>query len=211
MQNNNKKQSILLITDNKTIIEYFKSFFLEYNVESIIDNNFSNNSISGSEYILAIIDDYTYYKKNIEKNIKIKNIISITNEENIEYKQALNIIKLKKPLHLNNLINQTEKILNTLERGIVFKNFYILDNTLYYKEKEEKLGEKEVEIIKYLYKNNNCKKEDLLNEVWGYNSDIETKVLENTINKIKQKLKSIDIEDFIVLQDGEYTINIVYF
>ena len=43
-----------------------------------------------------------------------------------------------------------------------------------------------------------------------YNSDTETKVFENTINKIRQKFKNIGINDFVLFDSGIYRINPIY-
>ena len=69
---------------------------------------------------------------------------------------------------------------------------------------------KEISLIKYLFDNCSASKNDLLKDIWGYNEEMETKVLENTINKIKQKFKSANITNFIISDNGKYKINTIY-
>lgn len=198
MQNNNK--NILLITEDNTIIEYVKKIFSDCIVD-IYDKNFDQKI----KYNLVIIDDFKKYKE-IENIIIPQSIINISNK-NIDNNDIINI---KQPFYLKDLLNNIKKILSNNDKILKFKDFKIVDGIIYYNDSEETLGNKEFEIIKYLYKNSSSNKDDILNYVWGYCEELETKVFENTINKIRQKFKSISIEDFIIVNDKEYSINPIY-
>lgn len=199
IQNNNSK-NILLITEDNTIIEYIKSIFSDCIID-IYDKDFNKKT----KYNLVIVDNLKEYKK-IENTIISQSIINISNER-IDNDDVINI---KRPFYLKDLLNNIKKILSTDDKILKFKDFKIIDGIIYYQDKEEILGNKEFEIIKYLYKNTYANKEDILNYVWGYCEELETKVFENTINKIRQKFKNIGVDDFIVVNDKEYSINQKY-
>lgn len=70
-----------------------------------------------------------------------------------------------------------------------------------------KLTEKEVAIIKYLYKNAKkyVTKQDLLKEVWGYADDATTHTVETHIYRLRQKVEKGD-DRFIETSDGGYRL-----
>ena len=197
IQNNNK--NILLITEDNTIIEYIKEIFDDCIID-IYDKDFNKKT----KYNLVIVDNLKEYKK-IENTIISQSIINISNEK-IDNDDVINI---KQPFYLKDLLNSIKKALSN-DKILKFKDFKIIDGIIYYNDNEEILGNKEFEVIKYLYNNNSSNKEDILNFIWGYCEELETKVFENTINKIRQKFKSISIEDFIIVNDKEYSINPIY-
>lgn len=197
IQNNNK--NILLITEDNTIIEYIKEIF-----DDCIIDIYNKNYDKKLKYNVVIIDNLKEYKK-IENTIISQSIINISNEK-IDNDDVINI---KQPFYLKDLLNSIKKALSN-DKILKFKDFKIIDGIIYYNDNEEILGNKEFEVIKYLYNNNSSNKEDILNFIWGYCEELETKVFENTINKIRQKFKSISIEDFIIVNDKEYSINPIY-
>ncbi len=197
IQNNNK--NILLITEDNTIIEYIKEIF-----DDCIIDIYNKNYDKKLKYNVVIVDNLKEYKK-IENTIISQSIINISNEK-IDNDDVINI---KQPFYLKDLLNSIKKALSN-DKILKFKDFKIIDGIIYYNDNEEILGNKEFEVIKYLYNNNSSNKEDILNFIWGYCEELETKVFENTINKIRQKFKSISIEDFIIVNDKEYSINPIY-
>lgn len=70
-----------------------------------------------------------------------------------------------------------------------------------------KLTEKEVAIIKYLYKNtdNYVSKQDLLKEVWGYADDATTHTVETHIYRLRQKIENGG-DQFIETSEGGYRL-----
>ncbi len=197
IQNNNK--NILLITEDNTIIEYIKEIF-----DDCIIDIYNKNYDKKLKYNVVIVDNLKEYKK-IENTIISQSIINISNEK-IDNDDVINI---KQPFYLKDLLNSIKKALSN-DKILKFKDFKIIDGIIYYNDNEEILGNKEFEVIKYLYNNNSSNKEDILNFIWGYCEELETKVFENTINKIRQKFKSVSIEDFIIVNDKEYSINPIY-
>ena len=72
-----------------------------------------------------------------------------------------------------------------------------------------KLTEKEVSIIKYLYKNKDkiISKSDLMKEVWGYALDVATHTVETHIYRLRQKVEHDNPSAQLILtEDGGYLL-----
>ena len=196
------KYNILLITKDTTIIEYINETFDDCSIDI-----YSKEIKLANKYDIIIIDDYKEYNS-IKDSLKTDMIINISGTEP-EKNNFVNIKNIIPPFKLNDLLTLIKKTLINLSRTLNFKTFKIIDNTIYHKDQQEILGNKELQLIQYLYKNS-ANKEELLYNIWRYNSDTETKVFENTINKIRQKFKNIGINDFILFDSGIYRINPIY-
>ena len=196
------KYNILLITKDTTIIEYINETFNDCSIDI-----YSKEIKLANKYDIIIIDDYKEYNS-IKDSLKTDMIINISGIES-EKNNFINIKNIIPPFKLNDLLTLIKKTLINLSRTLNFKTFKIIDNTIYCKDQQEILGNKELQLIQYLYKNS-ANKDELLYNIWRYNSDTETKVFENTINKIRQKFKNIGINDFILFDSGIYRINPIY-
>ena len=131
---------------------------------------------------------------------------------------ALNNV-IFKPLSLDKLLNQIKSGINILENtedGYLTFNKYIvrpIKKDIYNQRNQEvvKLTEKEVAIIKHLYK---CRdrivtKNELLQEVWGYSPDVSTHTIETHIYRLRQKVEHEDAEAQLILtEDGGYRLKI---
>ncbi len=77
-------------------------------------------------------------------------------------------------------------------------------------EKKIRLTEKETSILKYLarYADSYVARDNLLNEVWEYNSEITTHTLETHIYKLRQKLEADPSNaKILVTEPGGYRLN----
>ncbi len=73
-----------------------------------------------------------------------------------------------------------------------------------------RLTEKEAAILKYLYRANNkpVPRQVLLNEVWGYNSNVTTHTLETHIYRLRQKIEPDPSNvRLLVTEAGGYKLN----
>lgn len=162
------------------------------------DNIFS----SGMDFLIVAND--TTIEENLkffllkDKKYNIKTISKFQQEPSA----VVDINKIDKPFSLNQLMNEIDSILKKESNILRFKNFNIVNNTL----NSCIFGNKEIDLIRFLYKNPNSTKEEILKNVWGYDSEMDTKVFENTITKIKQKTKDIGIENFILNNNNSYNL-----
>ena len=71
-----------------------------------------------------------------------------------------------------------------------------------------KLTEKEVSILKYLYKNQNgyVSKNDLQRNVWKYSEDVTPHTIETHIYRLRQKVEQTDGRRLIVTDNGGYKL-----
>ena len=80
----------------------------------------------------------------------------------------------------------------------------------YRNDETTKLTEKEIAILKYLYKSGTDKivsKNELLQEVWGYNLDAATHTIETHIYRLRQKVEHEDASAQLILTtDGGYQL-----
>lgn len=122
-----------------------------------------------------------------------------------------------KPFSLDKLLNQIKAGINLLENseeGYLTFNRYIvrpIKKDIYNERNKEvvKLTEKEVAVIKHLYK---CRdrvvtKNELLQEVWGYSPDVSTHTIETHIYRLRQKVEHEDTSAQLILtEDGGYRL-----
>ncbi|GHF15359.1 DNA-binding response regulator [Kordiimonas sediminis] len=75
--------------------------------------------------------------------------------------------------------------------------------------KKIRLTEKETSILKYLYKaqGSAVSRDELLAEVWGYNSGVTTHTLETHIYRLRQKIEAEqNIDRILVTEQGGYSL-----
>lgn len=131
--------------------------------------------------------------------------------------QATNIVT--KPIRLSFLLDELKSCINFFENskeGYLSFNKYIVrpisKDIINKRNNEEiKLTEKEVSILKYLYKNKDrlVSKNELLQEVWGYSPDVSTHTIETHIYRLRQKVEHDDPEAQLILTaDGGYQLKI---
>ncbi|MGB0785080.1 MAG: response regulator transcription factor [Alphaproteobacteria bacterium] len=122
-----------------------------------------------------------------------------------------------KPFRLNVLLARIRAQLRTheLSDDATFPvgpyNFRPSLKMLQFKDSDRKikLTEKETSILKFLYRagGKTVSREDLLGEVWGYNSAVNTHTLETHIYRLRQKIEESPRESAIVITDpGGYRL-----
>jgi DNA-binding response OmpR family regulator len=75
--------------------------------------------------------------------------------------------------------------------------------------KKVRLTEKETAILKYLYRANGkpVGREELLTEVWGYNSGVTTHTLETHVYRLRQKIESQpNMARILITEPGGYSL-----
>jgi len=152
---------------------------------------------------------------NIFKTKPRNKIIQIL-EKNNDIKHGFSSYYLKKPFMVNKLllilskprIRKLNKKKNfNLKNGLIFKKF---QRKLFCVKKKKKLSltEKESEILEYLLKEKKfTKKQDLLENIWGFNNKVKTRTLETHIYRLRKKInKNFGIKKFIVVKDSSYKL-----
>lgn len=91
---------------------------------------------------------------------------------------------------LNRILNEKEKAKN---EETTFGDIVLLPakKSAYCKEHEIKLTNTEFELLYYMIENKEkaVSREELLNVIWGYSSEVETRVTDDTIKRLRKKIR----------------------
>lgn len=200
--------NVLILSDN----DILKSDLSDQIKHHISDFEITEDSLIAD---IIVVDESFDLLKSVEKN-KNTPIIFLTKDDKEEIKAQTTI---QKPFVLNNFLDTLKASINIFENSTEGNiNFY--NYTLYPSRKEiynhkdkttTKLTEREVSVIKYLYKNTGkvVSKNDLMQEVWKYSADVATHTVETHIYRLRQKVENDNPQNqFIITSEGGYQLKI---
>lgn len=160
---------------------------------------------------MIFIDEQT---KATQETKDIPTILFLSEEKTISNADLI----IKKPFKLQRLLDalKTNTLLPKVRRKecLVFKeyNLYPIKKEIISSitGKTTKLTEKEVDILKYLYKTApvTASKEDLLQNVWEYSADATTHTVETHIYRVRQKVEKNGKNQLIITENNGYRLNI---
>lgn len=168
--------------------------------------------------ILLIDEDLEKLQEYHAQNLKAPTIFLTANPEGLENADNINHLIIK-PFELGYFLDELRSCLNIYdnsEEGFITFNQYQLrplnkDIVNLRNGEETKLTEKEVAVIKYLYKFQDCivGKNELLQNVWGYSPDVTTHTIETHIYRLRQKVEHDNPDAQLILTvDGGYQLKI---
>ena len=195
---------LALISDDKLLFDVIKSEFKDIIIDDSLDDINKNNIIIFDGIAKEEIDNILN-KITEEYNKLIININDFLINKS-------NIINITKPFKLVYLIDKISFFLDYFEKNIVTLPIGIINKnikTLTIDNKIIKFTEKELEFLLEIINNSNKNKNNLLETVWGSKS-IESNVLETTVYNIRKKLLQNEVKDFIVCENGIYSISQSY-
>ncbi len=165
---------------------------------------------------IAIIDDNPQEYHRIRNQLKSIPLIYLYADKPLTEQNSLNI-SLKKPFSLMHFVDILRSANNKLDNS---KDGYLSFGSyeLHPLEKEIKncisnevikLTEREVEIIKYLYKFRDIfiSKTELQKNVWKYNEDVSTHTVETHIYRLRRKVEKNGASQLIITDKGGYKLN----
>lgn len=198
--------NVLILSENSVFKEDLSEQIKQHipNFEVLEDKNLAD---------IVVIDENIEQLKLLEKSMPI---IFLGRDEN-DYIKAQTVIQ--KPFSLCDFLDAVQSSINIFENssdGHIEFNKYILypSRKEIYNQRDKsltKLTEREVSLIKYLYKNSgkNVSKNDLMQEVWEYSADVATHTVETHIYRLRQKVEKEDPENqLIITSDGGYQLKI---
>ena len=98
-------------------------------------------------------------------------------------------------LRIKAILSRKNKEVSTAET-IQFQGLHLSekDRLAYYKEKPIKVTNTEFELLKLLMEHPDqaISRDELLAQVWGYESNVETRVTDDTIKRLRKKLRQVD-------------------
>ena len=205
--------NILFLSDNDIFSEDLENQITENLSE---DYKVYRQDDENTVFDIAILDGRDFLQTFRQKHEKVPALIlePVDSEEYSEDK--LNQCAFK-PIVLSGLLNQIQSSINVFENsseGILrFGNYELHPSSkeiLNLKTKEvDKLTEREVSIIQYLYKapNKTVSKMELLQDVWEYSADVSTHTIETHIYRLRKKVEKEDSSTpFIIAEEGGYKL-----
>lgn len=201
--------NILFLTDDDffadDLSEQIKLYAPEFDVFREEDKD--------KHYHIIVADEKTDVLKNITTKAPV---FLLTQNENSEA-DVQHIFT--KPLKLRDFLDTLQAGINRFENsseGYLTFNHYELrpvsKEILNLRNAELiKLTEKEVSIIKYLYKSRDriVSKNELLQEVWGYSPDVTTHTIETHIYRLRQKVEHDNPDaQMIITEEGGYLLKV---
>lgn len=220
---------IYIIEDDKIIASSLKKELESWNYHVDICTNFNNpieqiNILQPNLILLDIILPYNngyYWCQEIRKNSQIPIIFISSKSEKMDILLALTQggdDYLVKPIDLHIAIAKINAILrrsyeyNQLTNYLTFNqvSLFYERNILKYKDNEVELSKTENLILTYLFKNkgNISDKNLLIEYLWQDANFIDDNTLFVNINRLRQKLNSIDLNNLILTKKGQgYYLN----
>jgi len=202
--------NILFLSENTV----FKTDILDQISHHLTD--FSIADTPETADIVVVDEDIRLLDTHIKKNLRAP-VILLSSEDIADNTKVHHIIY--KPFLLSNFLDDIKSSINIFENStdgtIEFNNYilYPLRKEILNLRNDEttKLTEKEVAVIKYLYKNSDkiVAKTDLMQEVWGYAADAYTHTVETHIYRLRQKVEHDDASAQLILtSDGGYQLKL---
>lgn len=141
--------------------------------------------------------------KKIRNISKVPIIILTAKESEVDYIMGLTLggdDYIIKPFRPSILVMRIKAILRRMSMEHLETNEEILFGDLVYSENDQTVCCKgknigltmtEIALLRYMMKNSNraIPRDELLNEIWGVYADVETRVTDETIRRIRKKLK----------------------
>ena len=181
--------------NNQVVIIYqFNAF---YKIIKEIEENLNFN-------IIEVLDE----KILIHKVKDIENFIIVSNKNNLN--KYNHVIFEKLPISIFKVIEKLNieflKKRFSIQSQFVVKNYTINLNSkeVNFKNKKLKLTEKEVQTIIYLLKASKpVSSLELQNDVWGYQSDLETHTVETHIYRLRKKFQNFFNDNKFIISDKD--------
>lgn len=195
---------ILFISNNEDFAEDLKAQILRF----APDFSFVENAPD-----LLLIDENSECCNELRQKYPTIPLIflSAENKEN----DILNIY-VKKPFSLMSFLDVLRAANNNLDNSadgyLTFNDYELRPNLREIVDIQSgdviKLTEREIDILKYLYKNQGhyVSKSDLQRNVWKYNEEVATHTIETHIYRLRQKVEQKGGRRLIVTENGGYML-----
>ena len=204
--------SILFLSDNEGFAEDLCGQIQLYAPEFSIAREDDDK-----DYDIYVLDEKKELLPRLrEKHVKSPIVLLEKNIESLTESGDL-VFLMEKPFRLNEFLNNLRSCINKFENSsdayLTFNNYELhpaAKEILNLRNNELiKLTEKEVAVIKYLYKAKDkiVSKTDLLQDVWDYNAEVSTHTIETHIYRLRQKVEHDDVDaQLIITENGGYKL-----
>mgnify|MGYP002573405113 CR=1 FL=1 len=201
---------ILLLSDNAVF-----AADLKLQLDQHQDWEVREDYVPENVFDAAVVDDDAGKLQNLRQNLlKTPLFLLWSGETELPEDEEIRIVR--KPFRLEGLIDALHTAINAVssESGDLMLCGCRLDiaaREIRYTDGREavKLTEREVSILKYLYKAGSkiVNKTELLAEVWGYNPEATTHTVETHIYRLRQKIEQDDGQGRVIItEDNGYRL-----
>ncbi len=195
---------ILFISDNEDFAEDLKAQILRF----APDFSFVENAPD-----LLLIDENSECCNELRQKYPTIPLIFLSAES--KENDILNIY-VKKPFSLMSFLDVLRAANNNLDNSadgyLTFNDYELRPNLREIVDIQSgdviKLTEREIDILKYLYKNQGhyVSKSDLQRNVWKYNEEVATHTIETHIYRLRQKVEQKGGRRLIITENGGYML-----
>lgn len=202
-------KKICILSSNQTFLDDLSQQLIKNNEDIEVVSNIDN------ECDVFFIDEDENILKEIFAQNKSASLVLFSQKVHIS---DLADVVIKKPFSLASFLDdfKNQNLLPKVRRKecISFQEYslYPVKKEIYSSQNNQtvKLTEKEVLILKYLYNNSlkNVSKDELLENVWEYNTDVTTHTVETHIYRLRQKVEKDNGSQIIITENNGYRLNI---
>ncbi|GAA3012295.1 response regulator transcription factor [Tetragenococcus solitarius] len=215
---------IFIIEDDQVIADKIKQHLNQWNYEGITVKDFQNvlTEVIAADPQLVLIDitlpffDGYYWCREIRKLTNVPIIFISSAMENMNILRAIELGAddyITKPFDLEILIAKIQAILRRTydfsddnhlfeHHGLIFNN----DNfTIFYQDQTIELTKNEAKILQKLMENKGkiVTRKKLMLSLWESDSYVDDSALYTNINRLRNKLEQIKLQDLIKTKKGE--------
>ena len=202
-------KKICILSSNQTFLDDLSQQLIKNNEDIEVVSSIDN------ECDVFFIDEDESLLKDIFAQNKSASLVLFS--QKIHVSDIADVV-IKKPFSLASFLTdiKNQNLLPKVRRKecISFQeyNLYPVKKEIYSSRNNQtvKLTEKEVLILKYLYNNSqkNVSKDELLENVWEYNTDVTTHTVETHIYRLRQKVEKDNGSQIIITENSGYRLNI---
>ncbi|MBS7009060.1 response regulator transcription factor [Anaerostipes sp.] len=218
-----EKAKIILVEDNLKIQKELSEFLCRYGYRVKALNNFDNivDDILEEEADLILLDinlpvyDGYYICRAVREKSEIPIIVVTSRDSEMDELMSMNLGAddfIAKPYNTQILVARISSLLKRTkhtkeEWNIAHKGLTInlSNSTAWHGEKHIELSKNEVKMLSVLMKQKDqiVSRDELMEELWQSNEFVDDNTLTVNINRLRKKLDSIGLSDYIVTKRGQ--------
>lgn len=218
-----KKAKIILVEDNQKIQKELCEFLSRYDYDVKALNNFENivDDILAEDSDLILLDinlpvyDGYYICRAVREKSDVPIIVVTSRDSEMDELMSMNLGAddfIAKPYNTQILVARISSLLKRTkhikeEWNITHKGLKInlSNSTAWHEEQQIELSKNEVKILSVLMKHKDkiVARDDLMEELWQSNEFVDDNTLTVNINRLRKKLDSIGLVDYIVTKRGQ--------
>ncbi|WP_455538475.1 response regulator transcription factor [Terrisporobacter sp.] len=214
---------IVIVEDNEKIRNELSTFLKKYGYETVIIEDFNNavEKILSKDAHLVLLDinlpqfDGYYICREIRSKSNIPIIVVTSRDNEVDELMSMNLGAddfITKPYNTQILL---ARVVSLLKRSYKQENNELLHHKgitlnlgkslVIYKDKEIELSKNELKILHLLMKNKEIilSRDEIMDALWQTNEFIDDNTLTVNVNRLRKKLESIGVNDYIITKRGQ--------